>query len=118
MITRAWVQDEIERALEGQRTRENVYDLSALITVLGYLDKRSAAPDVAAPVSHNAEKETDDEKAKREAVVLTRYSADLDTRPTLEQIYEAMDNVGAPTVEDRKKLRDAKTWADIIKGDN
>lgn len=96
--------------------RENVYDLSALITVLGYLEHHAAA-DLLQPGGYSmaAEpQEPEDERRRREAVVLTSYSADLNTRPQLEQIYDALDAVDVQTDEDYKKARDARTWADIL----
>lgn len=112
MITRAWVQAEIEQALKGQNTRENVYDLAMLIIVLHYLDDQSAAPVVT--YANAATPESDDERKKREAIILTSYSANLDTKPTISQIYDALDAVEVPDIETQKKVRDAETWASIL----
>ena len=114
MITQKWLQSEIEHALAGPTTRENVYDLSALITVLGYLSANQKGEPTPALNEHAAQPESEEARKKREAIILTAHSADLDTTPTITQIYDALDAVEVTTPTERTQARDAKTWAQII----
>lgn len=109
MITLAWVENEIEKALSEDATPRNVYDLAALVAVQGFLLKR-AAPKEEKP------KETREEREHREAVLLTTHSTDLDTIPTIEQIEDALGAVAVNTPEERKRVQDARTWGKIIRG--
>lgn len=110
MITLAWVENEIEKALSEDATPRNVYDLAALVAVQGFLLKR------AAPKEDEKPKETREEREHREAVLLTTHSADLDTIPTIEQIEDALGAVAVNTPEERKRVQDARTWGKIIRG--
>ena len=67
MVTLAWIENEIEKSLQEGNTPQNIYDLSALITVRGYLralaeqEVEEAKPATSAP-----------------AVRISDYCADLD----------------------------------------
>lgn len=106
-MTLAWVESEIEQAANGPNTAKNVYDLAALIIVRDYL-MGTATPQPAS--------ETEEQRRKREAVILTSHSADLDVVPTIGQIEEALGAVAISTPEERKRVKDAKTWASILRG--
>lgn len=108
MITLAWIESEIEKALIDDATPRNVYDLAALVTVQGYLLKR-AAPE--------KKEEQKTEKSNREAVMIATHSADLDTIPTIAQIEDALGAVAVNTPEERKRVQDARTWGKIIRGE-
>lgn len=119
MITEAWVRAEIERAMDGPATRENVYDLAALIGVLSHIRGQAAAVFQEGTGGHSmaaCPEESEEERRQREAVILTSYSADLNTRPRIEQIYDALEAVDVQTPEEHKKAQDARTWADILGG--
>ena len=116
MITESWVRAEIERAMAGQASRENVYDLSALITVLGYMT-REAADGTKEPSGQSmaaGPRKTEEERRTREAIILTNHSADLDTVPTLEQVMDALGEVRINDQEEEQTARDIRTWGQII----
>ena len=113
MISRSWVESQIEESLNGANSRENIYDLAMLIVVRDELDRR-AAP-VVPDVSESAEREKD---RKKQTIMLTNHSADLDAVPTIGQIEDAIGAVAANTKEERQRLRDMRTWADIIRQKN
>lgn len=109
MISRAWVESQIEECLNGTQNRENIYDIAMLIVVRDELDRR-ASP-IVPDVSEAAGKEK-----QKQAIVLTNLSADLDTVPTVEQIEDAIGAVAANTPEERQRAKDLRTWAKILKG--
>lgn len=51
-------------------------------------------------------------------VILSDYCADLSTVPTVEQIEMAISAASTQirTPDEKKKLSDMKTWAEILKG--
>lgn len=108
-MTLAWVESEIEQAANGPNTAKNVYDLAALIIVRNYLMETASVKPVTAT-------ETEEQRRKREAVILTSHSADLDVVPTIGQIEEAIGAVAISTPDERKRVKDAKTWASILRG--
>ena len=56
------------------------------------------------------------EKARRDAILLTAHSADLDKVPTLAEVEDALGAVVVNTPEERERANRVKTWAEIIKG--
>lgn len=104
-MTLAWVEAEIEKAEQGGNNAKNVYDLAALLIVRDHL--RAATSPKAVPVQ--------EDRAKRDAIVLTSHSADLDVVPTIAQVEEALGAVIVSTPEERQRVQDAKTWAQIIR---
>ena len=107
-MTLPWVEAQIEETLRSENSAKNVYDLAMLCIARDELVRR-AAPEY----SQNAEPS---DKKRDDAVVLTAYSADLDTVPTIEQIDKALGSVSVRSREDRKRVQELKTWKDIIKG--
>lgn len=110
MVTLAWVENEIEKAVSGANTAQNIYDLAALVTVRNFL-----AEDRSAPPSESTE--TAEEKRQREAVILTAHSADLDTIPTIDQVESAMGAVVVNTPQERERMQRMQTWGRILRGD-
>ena len=96
-----------EDALNGTNTAKNVYDAAALIIVRDAM--RSAASDKDAPA------ESMEDSRKREAIVLTAHSANLDVVPTLEQAEQALTAVAVNTPEERDRVYRARTWAEILR---
>lgn len=106
-MTLAWIESEIEQAANGPNTAKNVYDLAMLIIARDYF-LETATPQPAA--------ETEEQRKRREAVILTSHSADLDVVPTIGQIEEAIGAVSISTPDERRRVKDAKTWASILRG--
>lgn len=94
MITLTWVDSEIEKAMSEGATARNIHDLAALLIVRNYLQER-AAPETVEPVA---------------------ISDTLDSVPTIDQIEAAIGTLSANTPEEQQRLRDAHTWAKIIRG--
>lgn len=46
------------------------------------------------------------------------HSADLDTVPTIQQVETALHSISVNTPEERKRVQDAKKWAQIISQKN
>lgn len=101
MITLAWIENEIEKTLQEKPTAQAVYDLSALVTVRGYLCALNAP-------------EQEPEK-KTPTVRMVDYCADLNKCPTLEQVEDALGTIAVNTPEERKRVKEAKIWADILR---
>lgn len=101
MITLAWVENEIEETLREKPTAQAIYDLSALITVRGYLRTLNAP-----------EKEPE---RKEKTIRMVDYCADLNKCPTLEQVEDALGAIAVNTPQDRKRAQEAKIWADILR---
>ena len=104
MVTLAWIENEIEKSLQEGNTPQNIYDLSALITVRGYLralaeqEVEEAKPATSAP-----------------AVRISDYCADRDKVPTIDQVEQALSSVAVNTPEERERAKDCRTWAKIIR---
>lgn len=113
MVTLTWVDGQIEKAIEEGNNPQNIRDLAALITVREYLATRSAPKADAQSVQESA-----DDKKRRDAVVLMTHSADLDTVPTIQQVETALQSISVNTPEERKRVQDAKKWAQIISQKN
>lgn len=99
-MTLTWIESQLEEAISGANSAKNVYDAAALIIV------RNA-------MLASAEEEGDAQK--RNAIVLTSHSADLDVIPTLEQAEAALAAVAVNTPEERDRVERARTWASILK---
>lgn len=100
-LTIEWVQAQIADARAGANTPQNVRDFALLCIARDNLQ--------------TAETGTFDKK--RETPALTAYNADLTAVPTLDQvdavIAAASSHVRTP--QQRQRVQDAKTWADIIR---
>ena len=106
-MTLSWIESQLEDALNGANTAKNVYDAAALIIVRDAM--RSASSDKDAPA------ESKEDARKREAIVLTAHSANLDVVPTLEQAEQTLAAVAVNTPEERDRVNRARTWAEIIR---
>lgn len=102
MITRAWLESEIEKALAAKPTAQAVYDLAALITVRGYLCAQESS-------------EEKKKEAETQTVNLLDYCTDLDKCPTLEQVETALGSVAINSRDDARRAKDALVWADILR---
>lgn len=69
----------------------------------------------AAASEKDAPAESKDDARKREAIVLTAHSANLDVVPTLEQAEQALAAVAVNTPEERDRVNRARTWAEILR---
>ena len=105
-VTLTWIESQLEDALSGPNTAKNVYDAAALIIV------RDAMRAASAPSA--AESTDAGEKARRDAILLTAHSADLDKVPTLAEVEDALGAVVVNTPEERERANRVKTWAEII----
>lgn len=105
-VTLTWIESQLEDALSGPNTAKNVYDAAALIIV------RDAMR--AASVPSAAESTDAGEKDRRDAILLTAHSADLDKVPTLAEVEDALGAVVVNTPEERERANRVKTWAEII----
>ena len=103
-MTLPWIESQIEETLAAANTPKNVYDLAMLLICRDEMRKRAA----------ESEATPSEDDSKRQAIVLTSHSADLDTTPTLEQIEDALGAVPIHNRAQQKRARDARTWAQII----
>ena len=106
-VTLTWIESQLEDAMSGPNTAKNVYDAAALIIV------RDAMRAASAPSA--AESTDAGEKARRDAVLLTAHSADLDKVPTLAEVEDALGAVVVNTPEERERANRVKTWAEILR---
>jgi hypothetical protein len=105
MLSLAWVELELQKALEGQNTPQNARDCALLFILRDHL-KAMTEPEKA--------EEKKQDSTHRQAVLLTAHSAHLDSDPTLTQIEDAIGAVSVNTREEKRRMQDAKTWAGII----
>lgn len=105
-MTLSWIESQLEDALKSANSAKNVYDAAALIIVRDEMRAAAANTD---PQSR------EDDTAKRDAIVLTAHSTNLDTIPTLEQAEKALAAVVVNTPEERDRVQRAKTWAEILR---
>ena len=113
MVTLTWIDGQIEKAIEEGLVGSEMCIRDRLITVREYLATRSAPKADAQSVQESA-----DDKKRRDAVVLMTHSADLDTVPTIQQVETALHSISVNTPEERKRVQDAKKWAQIISQKN
>lgn len=106
MPTLAWVEREYEVALQSANTPSNLRDFALLCIALDHL--RASTPD------SEPKSEQKSEQKKRDAILLTAHSADLDKIPTITQIEDAIGAISINTPEEKKRVQDARTWAGII----
>ena len=107
MLTLAWVEQQIEAAINGKNEPQNLRDYALLCIARDNLKAAQAASKgVSAAPS----------QPKQQRVVLTDYSADLDKVPTLEEIDSAISSAAktAYTPEAKQHVRDQRTWAEIL----
>ena len=107
MLTLAWVEQQIESAINGKNEPQNVRDYALLCIAR---DNLKAAQTASKGVSAAPQ-------PKQQRIVLTDYSADLDKVPRLEEIDAAISAaaVTAYTPEEQQHARDQRTWAQILK---
>ena len=105
-MTLTWIESQLEDALSGPNTAKNVYDAAALIIVRDAM-RAASAPSSAG--SHDT-----GEKARRDAILLTAHSADLDKVPTLAEVEDALRAVVVNTPEERERAKRGKTAARLI----
>lgn len=90
MLRLEWVEEEIERVKAGTCTMQTVRDYALLCIARDSLkgDRGNPAP-----------------------------QSDLDGTPTLSQVEQAIGAVVVNSDADRNRMRDAITWAKILKGE-
>ena len=106
-VTLTWIESQLEDALSGPNTAKSVYDAAALIIV------RDAMRAASAPSA--AESTDAGEKSRRDAILLTAHSADLDKVPTLAEVEDALGAVVVNTPDERERANRVKTWAEILR---
>ena len=106
-VTLTWIESQLEDALSGPNTAKNVYEAAALIIVRDAMRAASAQSSV--------ESTDSGEKARRDAILLTAHSADLDKVPTLAEVEDALGAVVVNTPEERERANRVKTWAEILR---
>ena len=106
-VTLTWIESQLEDALSGPNTAKSVYDAAALIIVRDAM-RAASAPSTAGSTDT-------EEKARRDAVLLTAHSADLDKVPTLAEVEDALGAVVVNTPEERERANRVKTWAEILR---
>lgn len=106
MLTLAWVEQQIDDAINGKNEPQNVRDYALLCIARDNLKAAQAASSVSTAYS----------ATKQQRVVLTDYSADLDKVPRLEEIDAAINAAAtaACTPKDQQHVRDQQTWAQIL----
>lgn len=102
-----WIESQLEDALSGPNTAKNVYDAAALIIVRDAM-RAASAPSAAGSADTG-------EKARRDAILLTAHSADLDKVPTLAEVEDALGAVVVNTPEERERANRVKTWSEILR---
>lgn len=106
-MTLTWIESQLEDALSGPNTAKNVYDAAALIIVRDAM-RAASAPSAAASPDNG-------DKARRDAILLTAHSADLDKVPTLAEVEDALGAVVVNTPKERERANRVKTWAEILR---
>ena len=106
-VTLTWIESQLEDALSGPNTAKNVYDAAALIIVRDAM-RASSVPSASGSADTG-------EKARRDAILLTAHSADLDKVPTLAEVEDALGAVVVNTPEERDRANRVKTWAEILR---
>lgn len=106
-VTLTWIESQLEDALSGPNTAKNVYDAAALIIVRDAMRAASAT-------SASGSADTGG-KARRDAILLTAHSADLDKVPTLAEVEDALGAVVVNTPEERERANRVKTWSEILR---
>ncbi len=110
-MTLKWIEAQIEEAREWDNDRDSIRDLAALIVVRDHL---RASEEYVVPT---AQAETKEERENRQAILLTSYSADLDTVPTIEQVENALGAITVKNAQQKERYQDAMTWKRILKGE-
>ena len=110
MLSLAWVEHELELAINGPTTPQNARDCALLFILRDHLREVYEPPEPERK-EEPPQKEND---SKRQAVLRTAHSARLDTVPTIAQIDDAIGAVSVNTRVEKRRVQDAKTWAGII----
>lgn len=103
MLSLAWVEHQIEQALNGQNDPQNVRDYALLCIARDFLKAEQTARQARTTPEHDR-------------IVLTDYCADLNHVPNPEEIKQAIAAAAsaAYATDSRQQLRDMNTWADIL----
>lgn len=100
MLDLSWVNEQIDRLINGTRCMQSARDLAALIIVRDEIQKGAGA--IPAPRSDD-----------------TPPGGDLlNTAPTLDQVQRALGAVVVNTPEERQRAQDMQTWLQIIGGES
>lgn len=104
MITKAWLDCEIEQAVAAEPSRKSVYDLAALLTVRYHLyhERPPERDSMDAGYSFRAEPVQEPEEPL--------------TLDAIEYALASYAGEGVRTPEERQRVRDAQTIISIIKG--
>lgn len=99
MLDLSWINEQIDRLMNGTRCMQSARDLAALIIVRDEIQKGAGSPP--APSS-------DDTPPKVSSPSV------LSTVPTLDQVQRALGAVVINTPEDRQRAQDIQTWLQIL----
>jgi len=99
LLSLSWVNAQIESAMNGNNTPQNVRDYALLCIA-----------------RDNLQKITPDQDNKTTASVrIADHSADINYVPTIGEIEKAMAAVAENNAEDHQRMNDLRTWTDIMK---
>lgn len=101
MITLAWIENEIEKAINGQNSPQNVRDFALLCIARENLKAMLEPPKI--------EKETDLQPSGK----LTVYNADI-SQPTMDDVEDMLGKAVLRDESDKKKAKDMRTWMNIV----
>ena len=98
MVSLKWIEYEIDKAMQDGNNARNIHDLSALLNVRDHLRAaESPAPDTGYSLA----------AAPQDAPALS----------TIDEIEAALKACIAHTPDEARRMRDAQTMINIIKGD-
>lgn len=97
MLSLKWVEYEIDKAVREGDNPQNVRDLAALLIVRDFLAAESPAPDT--------------------GYSLAAAPKDTSTLSTIDEIEAALKACIAHTPDEARRMRDAQTMINIIKGE-
>lgn len=100
-MTIAWIDNEIEKAVNGVNSPQNVRDFALLCI---------ARENLLAILNRDQDGE---KQANNNVVPLNVYNADL-SAPTMDDVDDALGRVMIRDEQDRKKMRDARTIMNIM----
>lgn len=99
-MTIAWIDNEIEKAVNGVNSPQNVRDFALLCiareNLLAILNR-----------------DQDGEKKENNIVPISLYNADL-SAPTMDDVEESLGRVMIRDENDKKRMRDARTIMNIM----
>lgn len=105
MLSLALVERRIKEIVKGDHSEEAVRDFVIHCLARDYL------------IAELKEQNENARASGKPRVILSNYCADLSTVPTVEQIEMAISaaSTKARSPDEKKKLLDMKTWAEILK---